>query len=150
MKKNPSLDALLSDICTGTSAAPTYLPAHRFETSDSSGQVREFHLIDGGVTANNPVIKWQIWLRLFIAHNINPDSFVTLIFFFTFQALVAINEVSKEIHQGNPDFFPIRPTDYGRFLVISLGTGSTNAEEKYNAIQAAKWGVVGWLNSHNS
>ncbi|GMN35225.1 hypothetical protein TIFTF001_005161 [Ficus carica] len=119
VKKNPSLDALLSDICTGTSAAPTYLPAHGFETSDSSGQVREFHLIDGSVAANNP-------------------------------ALVAINEVSKEIHQGNPDFFPIRPTDYGRFLVISLGTGSPNAEEKYNAIEAAKWGVVGWLSSHNS
>lgn len=63
---------------------------------------------------------------------------------------MAINEVSKEIHQGNPDFFPIRPTDYGRFLVISLGTGSPKAEEKYNADEAAKWGVVGWLNSHQS
>ncbi|KAM6579615.1 hypothetical protein CsatA_003389 [Cannabis sativa] len=118
-KKNPSLDALLSDICTGTSAAPTYLPAHNFETTHSNGQVREFNLIDGGVVANNP-------------------------------ALVAINEVSKEIHQGNPEFFPIKPTEYGRFLVVSIGTGALKANEKYNASEAAKWGVVGWLTSHHS
>ena len=56
MKKNPSSDALLSDICIATSAAPTYLPAHYFETKDSTGQViRKFNLVDGGVAANNPV-----------------------------------------------------------------------------------------------
>ncbi|KAK8572521.1 hypothetical protein V6N13_048115 [Hibiscus sabdariffa] len=49
-------NALLSDICIGTSAAPTYLPAHQFETKDSSGQVKEFHLIDGGVASNNPTL----------------------------------------------------------------------------------------------
>ncbi|XP_062081112.1 patatin-like protein 2 [Humulus lupulus] len=119
VKKNPSQDALLSDICTGTSAAPTYLPAHSFETTHSNGQVRKFNLIDGCVVANNP-------------------------------ALVAINEVSKEIQQGNRDFFPIKPTEYGRFLVVSLGTGTPKPDEKYNAIEAAKWGVVGWLTSHHS
>ena len=55
LKNNPSTDALLSDICIGTSAAPTYLPAHYFETKDPSGKVRDFNLIDGGVAANNPV-----------------------------------------------------------------------------------------------
>ena len=55
LKQHPSLDALLRDICIGTSAAPTYLPAHKFETEDSDGSVREFNLIDGGVAANNPV-----------------------------------------------------------------------------------------------
>ncbi|KAL9689654.1 hypothetical protein QQ045_010043 [Rhodiola kirilowii] len=55
--KDPSIDVLLSDICIGTSAAPTYLPAHFFKnkiSSSSSSQVREFHLIDGGLVANNP------------------------------------------------------------------------------------------------
>lgn len=66
------------------------------------------------------------------------------------QALVAMNEVSKEIHRGNRDFFPIKPTEYGRFLVISLGTGSSKSEEKYNANEAAKWGILGWLHTHNS
>ncbi|KAG6736783.1 hypothetical protein POTOM_060322 [Populus tomentosa] len=56
VKNNPSTDALLSDICIGTSAAPTYLPAHYFETKDPSGKVRDFNLIDGGVAANNPTL----------------------------------------------------------------------------------------------
>jgi patatin-like phospholipase/acyl hydrolase len=60
VKKNPSLDALLSDVCIATSAAPTYLPAHYFETKDPSGKVREFNLIDGGIAANNPVRINQI------------------------------------------------------------------------------------------
>ncbi|KAJ6337859.1 hypothetical protein OIU76_007524 [Salix suchowensis] len=120
-KINHSLDALLSDICIATSAAPTYLPAHYFETKDEqTGKVREFNLIDGGVAANNP------------------------------QALIAISEVTKEIVKGSPDFFPIKPMDYGRFLLISLGTGSPKAQEKYKAAEVAKWGVLGWLTSGGS
>jgi len=57
VKRKPSINALLSDICISTSAAPTYLPAHYFETQDSTGKIREFNLIDGGVAANNPVCK---------------------------------------------------------------------------------------------
>ncbi|KAJ0025392.1 hypothetical protein Pint_08824 [Pistacia integerrima] len=119
VKKHPSIDALLSDICIATSAAPTYLPAHYFETHDPEGKVRKFDLIDGGVAANNPT-------------------------------LVAISEVTKTITRGSSDFFPIKPTDYGRFLVISLGTGSAKTEEKYDAHKAAKWGMLGWLNTENS
>lgn len=55
MKREPSLDARLSDICIGTSAAPTYFPAHYFETEDPKGEVRGFNVIDGGIGANNPV-----------------------------------------------------------------------------------------------
>ncbi|KAF8410029.1 hypothetical protein HHK36_002549 [Tetracentron sinense] len=113
-KSTTSLDARLSDICIGTSAAPTYLPAYYFENTDKEEKVREFNLVDGGVAANNP-------------------------------ALVAISEVTKQVFQQNPDFFPIKPMDYGRFLVISLGTGSAKIEQKYNAKMAAKWGVLGWL-----
>lgn len=53
----PLKDALLSDICISTSAAPTYFPAHYFQTKDSAGTTREFNLVDGGVAANNPVTK---------------------------------------------------------------------------------------------
>ncbi|KAK9946549.1 hypothetical protein M0R45_012009 [Rubus argutus] len=56
IKEKPSFDALLSDISIATSAAPTYLPAHYFETEDAEGKVREFNLIDGGVAANNPTL----------------------------------------------------------------------------------------------
>ncbi|XP_049392749.1 patatin-like protein 2 [Solanum stenotomum] len=60
-------------------------------------------------------------------------------------ALVATSQVTKQIMAGNPDFFPIKPIDYGRFLVISVGTGSAKVEQKYNAKIASKWGVLGWL-----
>lgn len=119
VKKNNTMDALLSDICISTSAAPTYLPAHYFKTEDYHGNIKEFNLIDGGVAANNP-------------------------------ALVAIGEVTKQIFKENPDFFPIKPMDYGRFLVISLGTGSSKFEEKYNSQKAKSWGVLGWLLSSGS
>ncbi|XVF64007.1 hypothetical protein PTKIN_Ptkin09bG0132600 [Pterospermum kingtungense] len=119
VRKDPRQDALLSDICIATSAAPTYLPAHHFQTQYSSDEPKEYNLIDGGVAANNPT-------------------------------LVAMNEVSKEILRGNPEFFPIKPTDYARFLVVSLGTGSPKSEEKYHATQAAKWGLLGWLTSEHS
>ncbi|KAG6508299.1 patatin-like protein 2 [Zingiber officinale] len=52
----PLKNALLSDICISTSAAPTYLPGHYFETRDDQGNTRSFNLIDGGVAANNPTL----------------------------------------------------------------------------------------------
>ncbi|KAI8548706.1 hypothetical protein RHMOL_Rhmol07G0294900 [Rhododendron molle] len=118
-KNNQSLNALLSDICISTSAAPTYLPAHYFETKDSDGKVREFNLIDGGVAANNPT-------------------------------LIAIGEVAKQIMKRNPDYSAIEKMDYGRLLVISLGTGTAKIEEQYVANDAAKWGLLNWLTSDGS
>ncbi|XP_073103934.1 patatin-like protein 2 [Elaeis guineensis] len=113
-KKEASKDALLSDISISTSAAPTYLPAHYFQTKYVDGKSRSFNLIDGGVAANNPT-------------------------------LLALNEVTKEIFLQNADFLPIKPVDYGKFLVLSLGTGSAKQEEKLNASKASKWGVLEWL-----
>ncbi|XP_037418787.1 patatin-like protein 4 [Triticum dicoccoides] len=42
----------LSDVCIGTSAAPTYFPAHHFDCSAR----KQYDLIDGGVAANNPTM----------------------------------------------------------------------------------------------
>ncbi|KAM3214694.1 hypothetical protein ACQJBY_066935 [Aegilops geniculata] len=53
--RDVSKNALLSDVCISTSAAPTYLPGHHFETKDKDGKTRAFNLIDGGVVGNNPV-----------------------------------------------------------------------------------------------
>ncbi|KAK1427399.1 hypothetical protein QVD17_16083 [Tagetes erecta] len=120
LKNNPSLDAKISDICIGTSAAPTYLPSHSFQTQDSEKKlVTEFNLIDGAMVANNPT-------------------------------LAAISEVTKEITTGNPNFFPIKPMEYGRFLVLSLGTGSQKFQEKYDATKSSSWGVLGWLTGGGS
>ncbi|GAY49097.1 hypothetical protein CUMW_116670 [Citrus unshiu] len=55
VKKGALKNARLADICVGTSAAPTYLPAHHFVTKDSTtGDTCSFDLIDGGVAANDP------------------------------------------------------------------------------------------------
>ncbi|KAL3523344.1 hypothetical protein ACH5RR_016178 [Cinchona calisaya] len=113
-KNDPSLDAVLADIGIGTSAAPTFLPAHYFETKNSDGSVRQFNLIDGGLAANNPT-------------------------------LVAISQVTKEISKGNADFPSMKPMEYNRFLVLSLGTGTAKIEQKYDADKAAKWNILCWL-----
>ncbi|MED6107081.1 hypothetical protein PIB30_010802 [Stylosanthes scabra] len=57
LKKRPYLNASLSDICIATSAAPTYFPAHYFETKNDNDKVlAKFNLVDGGVAANNPTL----------------------------------------------------------------------------------------------
>jgi hypothetical protein len=59
--------------------------------------------------------------------------------------MLAMSAITKEIILENSDFFPIKPIDYGRFLIISLGTGSAKQAEKYTAFECAKWGVFRWL-----
>ncbi|KAM6564355.1 hypothetical protein CsatB_024353 [Cannabis sativa] len=114
------LDASLSDICIGTSAAPTFLPAHFFTNKDDeSGITQEFNLIDGGIAANNP-------------------------------ALVAMSEVTRQIIRKNPEFSTEKPVDYNRFLVISIGTGSKRNEQKYTAKMASKWGIISWIFNNGS
>ncbi|RZB58488.1 Patatin-like protein 2 isoform B [Glycine soja] len=118
LKKRPDLNASLSDICISTSAAPTYLPAHSFETKTHHG-VSKFDLIDGGVAANNP-------------------------------ALVAMAEVTNRIsHEGQCNSLNVKPMQYDRFLVISLGTGSQQKEMKYSADEAAQWGIFSWVTTTN-
>lgn len=91
-------DALLSDACIGTSAAPTLLPAYYFETKDSSGNTESFNLIDGGVAANNPTLLAinEVTKEALLG---NPDFLLP----------------SSQIR------------DTSKFLVVSLGTGMTAA-----------------------
>nr|CAB3481231.1 unnamed protein product [Digitaria exilis] len=115
LKHRPLKNALLSDITIGTSAAPTFFPAHYFETKDDQGNTRAFNLVDGGLAVNNPT-------------------------------LLAMSQVSKDIILGDEDFFPVTPVDYGKFMVISLGCGSTRRSRgAYSAKEAAKWGIFNWL-----
>jgi hypothetical protein len=58
---------------------------------------------------------------------------------------VAMTAVSKQIVKNNPDMGKLKPLGFDRFLVISIGTGSTKREEKYSAKKAAKWGIISWL-----
>ncbi|CAF2067419.1 unnamed protein product [Brassica napus] len=116
---DPSLDVKISDICLGTSAAPTFFPPHYFSNEDSQGKTTEFNLVDGAVTANNPT-------------------------------LVAMTAVTKQILKNNPDMGKLKPLGYDKFLVISIGTGTSKKEMKYSAKKAAKWGIISWLYNDGS
>ncbi|KAF7104415.1 hypothetical protein CFC21_105314 [Triticum aestivum] len=59
--------------------------------------------------------------------------------------LLAMTHVSKQILMGNLDFFPVKPTGYGKFMILSLGTGTAKIEEKFDAAECGKWGLLGWL-----
>ncbi|KAL6851864.1 hypothetical protein ACP4OV_020049 [Aristida adscensionis] len=71
-KQDELKNAHLSDICISTSAAPTYFPAHYFTTHNDKGEPREFHLVDGGVAANNPTMVAMSMLTKEVFHG-NPD-----------------------------------------------------------------------------
>lgn len=59
---------------------------------------------------------------------------------------MAISQVTKEIYnRETPEYSQLNPQDYGKFLVISLGTGTPKLERKFDAKDAAKWGIFGWL-----
>ncbi|KAF8410010.1 hypothetical protein HHK36_002530 [Tetracentron sinense] len=118
-KTHVSKNARLSDVCLGTSAAPTYLPAHYFETKDANGKTQTFDLVDGAVAANNPT-------------------------------LLAISEIMNMNLTNSSNLVPIKPLDYSRFLVISLGTGAAKREHKYSAAAASKWGLIGWVYDNGS
>uniref|UniRef100_A0A2N9FYC4 Patatin n=1 Tax=Fagus sylvatica TaxID=28930 RepID=A0A2N9FYC4_FAGSY len=113
-KLNDLKNAKLADICIGTSAAPTFLPAHYFETKDDKGNTRNFNLIDGGIAANNPTMMAisQIWKEIFMHTS-------------------QLNDVKPK------DYCK-------RMLVLSLGTGEAKREEKYTADIVSKWGWVKW------
>ncbi|XP_050205822.1 patatin-like protein 1 [Mercurialis annua] len=107
-----SKDGLLSDICISTSSAPTFFPAYYFQIKDSEGNYRDFHLVDGGITANNPAL-----LAMKPTGTVFPD----------------------------PDTLPAQALHYGKYLVISLGTGTSKLKKKYSAKSAQKWGILSWI-----
>ncbi|CAL4983990.1 unnamed protein product [Urochloa decumbens] len=110
----------LSDVCIGTSAAPTLFPAHHFDGLRDGGEGHgtpwaKFHLIDGGVSANNPTMS-------------------------------AIVKVASEILCGNEDFAK-GGVDFTKFTVISIGTGTFKEAmtEMYTAEECARWCGPQWV-----
>ncbi|XP_026443315.1 patatin-like protein 2 [Papaver somniferum] len=114
-------DPLLSDVCIGTSAAPTYLPPHRFQIKGKvreMEEVREFNLIDGGVVANSPIM---------LPYGLVPG-----------------------VCKGNPNFFT-QGKGKILILSLGTGSSTiVEAEKKeITADVAAKWGVADWLRHTN-
>uniref|UniRef100_A0A0A0LJL8 Patatin n=1 Tax=Cucumis sativus TaxID=3659 RepID=A0A0A0LJL8_CUCSA len=95
--KNPKL----ADVCISTSAAPTFLPGHEFQTKDSKGNTRNFDMVDGGVAANNP----------------------------TLAALTHVTK-EMSILRKRSELLKIKPMESKRMLILSLGTGVAKNDEK--------------------
>ncbi|PIA46369.1 hypothetical protein AQUCO_01500121v1 [Aquilegia coerulea] len=98
LRMNPVLDVRLSDICIGTSAAPTYLPAYYFQNTDPEGNVREFNLVDGGVTANNPTLVALSEVTKQI-NNENPDFLPTRPLDYAKYLVISIGTGSAKIQE---------------------------------------------------
>ncbi|CAA6674812.1 unnamed protein product [Spirodela intermedia] len=64
-------------------------------------------------------------------------------------ALLAIRDMTKETRRKNPEVGNSEQLDLKKVLLVSLGTGTTQMD-KYSAGDAAKWGIVGWLNNQGS
>ncbi|KAL1556530.1 patatin-like protein 2 [Salvia divinorum] len=114
-RKAPLANAKLSDICISTSAAPTFLPGHKFTTRDGKGNVRKYNLIDGGVAANNPALIAiaEVTKQMFDS---NVDFFHT-----------------------RPVDYPRLLT-----ISLGTGAASID-DNRYSVKKAQKWGILDWL-----
>ncbi|KAK8367545.1 hypothetical protein V6Z12_A02G192900 [Gossypium hirsutum] len=108
-------NAKLADACIGTSAAPTLLPAHRFETKGSDGKTHSFDLIDGGVAANNPTL-------IAISH-VWMESFKQ-------------NAKFKDIEPMDNKRMLV--------LSLGTGSASIDVP-KYDVVTANNWGMLDWI-----
>ncbi|MBA0608319.1 hypothetical protein Godav_020554 [Gossypium davidsonii] len=114
-KVNDWKNAKLYDACIGTSAAPTLLPAHHFETKGSDGKTHSFDLIDGGVAANNPTL-------IAISH-VRMESF---------KQNAKFNDIEP---MDNKRML---------VLSLGTGVASMDAP-KYDAATANNWGMLDWI-----
>lgn len=113
--RRPYATQSLAKICIATTAAPVYFPAYIFD-----GLSTEYHVIDGGVTTNNPTLD-AIWI---IIREMEKRG----------------DNINLEFHadSNNPQEFKFQEC-----LVLSLGTGY--ATQKYDAQECAEWGIQDWL-----
>lgn len=64
--------------------------------------------------------------------------------------MVTINQITRKmiVDKQQQEIFPgAGPTDYDKFLVVSIGTGSAKGAAMYTAMEAAGWGILSWLHT---
>lgn len=136
-------NAVLADVCIGTSAAPTYFPPVSFTTEDADGNPHEFHLIDGGVVANNPTMAAMSMLnKETLRLRQNPDDSHTHPRNNTRAAMLALSSQALRENKGKEH---VQSIDYKSFVIISIGTGSAKRTKEFSAEDRAKWGQYQWI-----
>ncbi|WVZ16610.1 hypothetical protein V8G54_009592 [Vigna mungo] len=122
LENAPYLNALLSDICISTSAAPTQLPPYYFVNDGV-----EFNMIDGGVAAGNPT---QATISEVLQHNEYPKFLVLSLgtgtekIKETFDAQTAANWSSLDWLGPMFGFFGRAPAAMTEYYLESLFVGS--------------------------
>ena len=61
------------------------------------------------------------------------------------KALLAMKPTGAVFPGGPEEHLASKALQYENYVVISLGTGTSKIEKKYNAKRAARWGILGWL-----
>jgi hypothetical protein len=91
---------------------------HFFTThDDGKSSSREYHLVDGGVVANNnPTMHGR---HIHHAHQGDPPQ-----------------------EPGFPQGKKKLPVEYKNYLIISLGIGSPKQAKQYTAPDCADWGMI--------
>ncbi|TVU24239.1 hypothetical protein EJB05_26660, partial [Eragrostis curvula] len=146
-KKEAHKNALLSDVCIGTS----------FMTKDDDGKTHEYHLVDGGVVANNPTMAAMSMLnkemlRLRQKLTATPDDKHKVhrrIINSGDETMTAMLELSEEALRENEGQKHVESLEYKNFIIISIGTGSAKQAKKYSAKDFAKWGLFHWATNRD-
>ncbi|TVT99410.1 hypothetical protein EJB05_55230, partial [Eragrostis curvula] len=134
-KKEAHKNALLSDVCIGTSAAPTYFPPISFMTKDDDGKTHEYHLVDGGVVANNPTMaamsmlnKEMLRLRQKLTATPDDKHKVHRRINSGDETMTAMLELSEEALRENEGQKHVESLEYKNFIIISIGTGKPSRQ----------------------
>ncbi|PIA46444.1 hypothetical protein AQUCO_01500174v1 [Aquilegia coerulea] len=127
-KRDMLRDPKIFDACVASAAAPTYFPPYFLKTQKSITVTREFNLVDGGLTANNPTKCAMNYVTEMLSEGY-PEFYPNYL----------MEHYSKDEY-----FSRIKQIDYSRFLVISLGAGDAK-KVKYTVEEATKWSKLNWL-----
>ena len=87
----------------------------------------------------------NIYHQIYFPKSNLVKKFCCCFFLINFKKALLGMKPTGTVFPGDPDILPGQTLHYGRYLVLSLGTGTSKIEKKYNAKMAANWGILGWL-----
>jgi hypothetical protein len=65
--------------------------------------------------------------------------------------MVAMTQITKKMlasKEKAEELYPVKPWNCRKFLVLSIGTGSTSEQGLYTARQCSRWGICRWIRNN--
>jgi len=65
--------------------------------------------------------------------------------------MVAMTQITKKMLASKDkaeELYPVKPSECRKFLVLSIGTGSTSDQGLYTARQCSRWGICRWIRNN--